>query len=152
MNRSCAALKRCIDFCIKFSSKIDEKSSPKARITISATRIDKISPPGTPFGAKDRFLVNFWRPARSQKMQKVAKAVKNFTTASLGSLPKFHREPFCAPGRLRLKKDARRSSKNEPQSRQERPKQGKHRSSKNGSQSRFWAQNLPRTCQEPAVR
>ena len=81
-------------FASKCSSKIDGKSKPKVRITISATRIDKTSPAGTPFGAKDRFLVNFWRPARSQKMPKVAKAVKNFSITGLGSLPKFHQKPF----------------------------------------------------------
>ena len=53
-----------------FFIKIDEKTSPKVRKTLSVTKIDKTSLPGTPFGAKDRFLVEFGRPARSPKNAK----------------------------------------------------------------------------------
>ena len=62
-----AALEKCIDFLIKKSSKIDEKSSPKVRQTLFARKIDKKSLPGAPFGAKDRFLVDFGDPQGTQK-------------------------------------------------------------------------------------
>ena len=52
-------------FFINFSPKIDEKSKPKVRKTIFAIKIDEKPLPGTPFWAKDRFLVDFGRPARS---------------------------------------------------------------------------------------
>ena len=62
-----AALEKCIDFLIKKSSKIDDKSSPKVRKTLLARKIDKKSLPGAPFGAKDRFLVDFGDPQGTQK-------------------------------------------------------------------------------------
>ena len=62
-----AALEKCIDFLIKKSSKIDDKSSPKVRKTLFARKIDKKSLPGAPFGAKDRFLVDFGDPQGTQK-------------------------------------------------------------------------------------
>ena len=51
----------------RFSSTIDEKSSPKVRNTLSARKIDKKSLPGTPCGAKDRFLVDLGDPQGTQK-------------------------------------------------------------------------------------
>ena len=66
-----AALEKCIDFLIKKSSKIDEKSSPKVRKTLFARKIDKKSLPGAPFGAKDRFLVDFGVPEGSPKLLKI---------------------------------------------------------------------------------
>ena len=62
-----AALEKCIEFLIKKTSKIDEKSSPKVRKTLLARKIDKKSLPGTPFGATDRFLVDFGDPQGTQK-------------------------------------------------------------------------------------
>ena len=53
------------------SSKIDEKSSPKVRKTLFARKIDKKSLPGAPFGAKDRFLVDFGVPEGTQKLLKI---------------------------------------------------------------------------------
>ena len=61
------ALEKCIDFLIKKSSKIDEKPSPKVRKTLLARKIDKKTLPGAPFGAKDRFLVDFGDPQGTQK-------------------------------------------------------------------------------------
>jgi len=55
---------RC--FFIKFSSKIDGKSMPKVRKTISARKIYKMSLPGTTFCAKNQFLVDLGVPAGSQ--------------------------------------------------------------------------------------
>ena len=65
-----AALEKCIDFLIKKSSKIDEKSSPKVRKTLLARKIDKKSLPGALFWAKDRFLVDFGIPEGTQKSPK----------------------------------------------------------------------------------
>ena len=62
-----AALEKCIDFVIDFSPKIDEKSSPKVRKTLLARKIDEKSLPFAPFGAKDRFLVDFGDPQGTQK-------------------------------------------------------------------------------------
>ena len=62
-----AALEKCIDFLIKKTSTIDEKSSPKVRKTLFARKIDKKTLPGAPFGAKDRFLVDFGNPQGTQK-------------------------------------------------------------------------------------
>ena len=60
-----AALEKRIDFLIKKTSKIDEKSSPKVRRTLFAKQIDKRSLPGAPFGAKDRFLVDFGQSSQT---------------------------------------------------------------------------------------
>ena len=65
-----AALEKCIDFLIKFSSKIEENPSPKVRKTIIATKIDKKSLPGALFRAKDQFLVDFWVPEGTPKLPK----------------------------------------------------------------------------------
>ena len=70
MKKARAAFKKCIDFFIDFSSKIDEKSSPEVRKTLFARKIDKITLPGTPFLAKDRFLVDFWVPEGTPKIAK----------------------------------------------------------------------------------
>ena len=70
LKKLCAALEECIVLSIKKSSKIDEKSSPKVRQTLFARKIDKQSLPGAPFGAKDRFLVDFGDPQGSQKQPK----------------------------------------------------------------------------------
>ena len=53
------------------TSKIDDKSSPKVRKTLFARKIDKKSLPGAPFGAKDRFLVDFGVPEVTQKLLKI---------------------------------------------------------------------------------
>ena len=66
-----AALEKCIVFLIEKSSKIDEKSSPKVRKTLFARKIDKKSLPGAPFGAKDRFLVDFGVPEGTPKLLKI---------------------------------------------------------------------------------
>ena len=66
-----AALEKCIDFLIKKSSKIDEKSSPKVRQTLFARKIDKKSLPGAAFGAKGRFLVDFGVPEGTPKFVKI---------------------------------------------------------------------------------
>ena len=63
-------MKNGIDFFIEFSPKIDEKSSPEVRKTLFARKIDKITLPGTPFLAKDRFLVDFWVPEGTPKIAK----------------------------------------------------------------------------------
>ena len=65
-----AALEKCIDFLIKKTSNIDDKSSPKVRKTLFARKIDNKSLPGAPFGAKDRFLVDFGVPEGTQKSRK----------------------------------------------------------------------------------
>ena len=70
MKKIRAALKKRIDLFIKFSPKIDKKSSPKVRKTIFARKFDKKSLPGAPFGAKDRFLVDFGIPEGTQKLPK----------------------------------------------------------------------------------
>ena len=70
MKRSRASLNKCVVFEIKISTKNDEKPNPKVRKTLFVTKIDKKSLPGTPFGAKERFLVEFGRPARSPKNAK----------------------------------------------------------------------------------
>ena len=62
-----AALEKCIDFLIKKSSKIDDKSSPKVRKTLLARKVDKRLIPAAPFGAKDRFLVDFGGAQGTQK-------------------------------------------------------------------------------------
>ena len=67
-----AALEKCIDLLIKKTSKIDEKSNPKVRRTLSARKIDKKSLPGASFGAMDRFLVDFGVPEGTQKLQKIS--------------------------------------------------------------------------------
>ena len=66
-----AALEKCIDVLMKKTSKIDEKSSPKVRKTLFARKIDNKSLPGAPFGAKDRFLVDFGVPEGTQKLLKI---------------------------------------------------------------------------------
>ena len=66
-----AALKKCIDFCIDFSPKINEKSSPKVRKTLFARKNDKKSLPDAPFGAKGRFWVDFWVPVGTLKLVKI---------------------------------------------------------------------------------
>ena len=71
MKNARAASKKCIDFFINFSLKINEKSSPKVRKTLFARKIDKKSLPGAPFGAKDRFLVDFGVPEGTQKLLKI---------------------------------------------------------------------------------
>ena len=53
---------KCIDLLIKKSSNIDDKSSPKVRKTLLAGKTDEKSLPGAPFGAKNRFLVDFGDP------------------------------------------------------------------------------------------
>ena len=58
-------------FFIQFSPKIDDKSSPKVRKTLFARKIDKTSLPGAPFGAKDRFLVDFGVPEGTQIFLKI---------------------------------------------------------------------------------
>ena len=63
-----AALEKCIDFSIKKSPKIDDKSSPKVRKTLLARKIGKNTLPGAPFGAKDRFLVDFGGPPGDPKI------------------------------------------------------------------------------------
>ena len=71
LNKLRAALEKCIDLLFKKTSKIDEKSSPKVRRTLFARKIDKKSLPGAPFGAKDRFLVDFGVPEGTQKLLKI---------------------------------------------------------------------------------
>ena len=61
-----AALEKCIDFLIKNASTIDEKASPKMRKARFARKFDETLP-GAPFGAKDRFLVDFGDPQGTQK-------------------------------------------------------------------------------------
>ena len=70
MKKARAAFKKCIVCFIDFSPKIDDKSSPNVRNTIVGTKIDKKLFPGTPFLAKDRFLVDFWVPEGTQKSPK----------------------------------------------------------------------------------
>ena len=65
-----AALEKCIDFLIKISRNIDDKSSPKVRKALLARKIDKKALPGVPFGAKDRFSVDFGVPEGTQKSPK----------------------------------------------------------------------------------
>ena len=67
-----AALKKCVDFLIVFSTKIDEKSSSKAIKTVLTRKIEKKSVPGVPFEAKDRFLVDFGDPAGPSWVPKYA--------------------------------------------------------------------------------
>ena len=71
MKKARAAFKKCIDFFIDFSPKIDDKSSSEVRKTLFARKIDKITLPGTPFLAKDRFLVDFWVPEGTPELPKV---------------------------------------------------------------------------------
>ena len=71
MKNSHAALKKCIDFVIEISPKINEKSIPKVRKTLFARKFDKKSLPGASLGAKDRFLVDFGVPEGSQKLLKI---------------------------------------------------------------------------------
>ena len=66
-----AALEKCIDFLINKTSKIDEKPSPKVRKTLFARKIDKKSLPGAPFGAKDRFLIDFGALEGTLKLLKI---------------------------------------------------------------------------------
>ena len=62
MKKLRAALKKCIEFFIVFSPKIDEKSNPKVGKTLFARKIDEKSSPGAAFGANDRFLLDFGVP------------------------------------------------------------------------------------------
>ena len=55
---------------IECSPKIDEKSSPTVRKALFARKFDKQSLPGAPFGANDRFLVDFGVPEGTQKLLK----------------------------------------------------------------------------------
>ena len=71
LKKSRAALKKCIDFFIDFSSKIDEQTNPKVRKTLSARKFDKKSIPGAAFGANDRFLVDVGVPEGTQKLLKI---------------------------------------------------------------------------------
>ena len=66
LKKARTALKKCIEMFIDFWLKINETSSPKLRKTICAGRIGEKPVPGSIFWAKDRFLPNFWVPARSQ--------------------------------------------------------------------------------------
>ena len=70
LKKTHAALKKCIVFFIDFSSKFDEKSSPKVTKTIFTRKIDNFSLPGTTFWAKDRFLVDFWVLEGTHKLPK----------------------------------------------------------------------------------
>ena len=66
LKKARAALKKCIEMFIEISLKTNEKSSPKVRKAKFAGRIGEKPVPGSIFWAKDRFLFNFWVPARSQ--------------------------------------------------------------------------------------
>ena len=67
-----AALKKCDNLLIEFSTKFDEKSNSKAIKTVLTRKIDKKSVPGVPFGAKGRFLVDFGNPAGPSWVPKYA--------------------------------------------------------------------------------
>ena len=70
MEKSRAALKKCIVFFISFSSKIEENLSLKMRKTRFVRKFGKKSRPGALFWVKDRFLVDFWVPEGTQKPSK----------------------------------------------------------------------------------
>ena len=63
------AIKQRNIFLIKFSSNIYQNLSPKVGKSMCAWKFNKKSLPGSPFWAKDRFLVDFRVPAGSQNWQ-----------------------------------------------------------------------------------
>ena len=54
--------------------KINENSSPKLTETLFVRNFDKKSLPGVPFGAKDRFLIDFWVPEGTPKSPNIGKS------------------------------------------------------------------------------
>ena len=74
LKKTHAALKKYAVFLSTFSPKIDENSSPKVTETLFVRNFDKTSLPGVPFGAKDRFLIDFWVPEGTQKSSKIGKS------------------------------------------------------------------------------